>query len=137
MKRTIAVCLACLTAAALLLSGCGKVDDKLTPPPIVGNERTFDEEAFSDPALKFRPLPIIHASEFETNGVDKATLDMLKEYGYGGVATNVSFLENYLESEEMWDSLVSNVEYAIEELGLRVWLYDELHYPSGAAGGLV
>ena len=46
MKRTIAVCLACLTAAALLLSGCGKVDDKLTPPPIVGNERTFDEEAF-------------------------------------------------------------------------------------------
>ena len=79
MKRTIAVCLACLTAAALLLSGCGKVDDKLTPPPIVGNERTFDEEAFSDPALKFRPLPIIHASEFETNGVDKATLNMLKE----------------------------------------------------------
>lgn len=50
MKRTIAVCLACLTAAALLLSGCGKVDDKLTPPPIVGNERTFDEEAFSDRA---------------------------------------------------------------------------------------
>ena len=38
---------------------------------------------------------------------------MLKEYGYGGVATNVSFLENYLESEEMWDSFVSNVEYAI------------------------
>lgn len=136
MKRGAALGATCLLSAVLLFSGCG-VDDKLAPPSIIGNERTFEEEAFSDPELRFRPLPIIHASEYETNGVDKATLDMLKEYGYGGVATNVSFLVDYLESEEMWDSLVKNVEYAIDELGLRVWLYDELHYPSGAAGGLV
>ena len=135
-KRAIALCLAGL-AACLTLGACDGGKDNLGLPSVIGNERTFEEEAFLNPALRFRPLPIIHASEFEANGVDKDTLVMLKNYGYGGVATNVSFFEGYLENEEMWNSLVQNIEYAIDELGLRVWLYDEQHYPSGAAGGLV
>lgn len=136
MKKAVSLGLAGLLSAVLLFGGCG-ANDKLGKPSVIGNERSFDAEAFSDPELRFRPLPIIHASEFERDGVDKTTLDMLKEYGYGGVATNVSFLVDYLESEEMWESLVKNIEYAIDDLGLRVWLYDEQHYPSGAAGGLV
>ena len=136
MKKGIALGMVCLISAALMFNGCS-VKDKMGEPSLVGNARSFNEAEFFDPELRFRPLPIIHASEYETYGVDKATLNMLKEYGYGGVATNVSFLIDYLESEEMWESLVKNIEYAIDDLGLRVWLYDELHYPSGAAGGLV
>lgn len=102
----------------------------------MNNVKEFSETEFADPGKKYRPMPVIHADETSVNGVNRQTLNLLNEYGYGGVVTNVSF-NMYLESEEMWESLTENVKYAIDTLGMRVWLYDELHYPSGAAGGLV
>ena len=62
MKRGASIGMAGLLSAALLLGGCG-VDDKLGTPSVIGNERSFEEEAFADPDLQFRPLPIIHAGE--------------------------------------------------------------------------
>ena len=59
-------------------------------------------------------------------------LQALKDLGLGGLVTNVSF-KNYLQDEQAWRVLVAGVESA-GELGLRVWIYDEEGYPSGAAG---
>lgn len=58
-----------------------------------------------------------------------------KDLGLGGVVTNVAF-DRYMESEEHWKTLEAAVD-ACARLGLVVWLYDEVGYPSGAAGGLV
>lgn len=131
--------LALIMIMALTFGGCAKIplnksDDEVTQ--ITGKERTFVESEFVNPALRFRPLPIIHSDEYSKWGVNESNLNLIKDYGYGGVVTNVSF-NNYLENEELWESYVRNIKYAIDVLGLRVWIYDELHYPSGAAGGLV
>ena len=80
--------------------------------------------------------------------VMRETLTDLKEKGYDGIVTNVDIAvayadaaanpgtENgYLRSEESWNVLVKRMEIC-RELGLRVWIYDEEGYPSGAAGTL-
>jgi hypothetical protein len=51
------------------------------------------------------------------------------------VVANVNF-KNYLLDEDAWKVLQLGVRIAHEE-GLRVWIYDEEGYPSGAAGGRV
>jgi hypothetical protein len=59
----------------------------------------------------------------------------LKDLGLGGIVCNVAF-GDYLRSEANWQSCIDAVK-ACAEVGLRVWIYDEDGYPSGAAGGLV
>lgn len=89
--------------------------------------------AWRDPGVEFRPLQIVHglpAAQATTEAMAR-----LKELGLGGIVCNVSF-DKYLVSETHWQTLVKAVE-ACRQVGLRVWLYDELGYPSGAAGGLV
>lgn len=93
-------------------------------------ERRIDENEFLNPGIKFRPLRIIHAN------LDSTLIEKLAQYGYGGIVTNVSF-DNYLKSEKNWTKFQQNIQYAIDQKGLRVWLYDEKGYPSGTAGGLV
>ncbi|RED51972.1 glycosyl hydrolase [Cohnella phaseoli] len=95
--------------------------------------KTFDEEAFRDPDVKYRPLRILHES------VHSGVIKKLKDLGYGGLVTNVEYkpFSMYLQAPDYWRMLKQNVSYAIDTLGLRVWLYDELGWPSGAAGGLV
>lgn len=59
----------------------------------------------------------------------------LLDCGASGLVTTVS-LEKYLNDENAWDILRRGVRLA-HAMGLRVWIYDEKGYPSGAAGGLV
>ena len=98
--------------------------------PAPEGQKVFSEKVFADPPLKYRPLRIIH------DNLTTSMIDDLKNLGYGGIVTNVPY-SNYLESEANWNTLVDNVSYAIDEAGLRVWLYDEEGYPSGGAGGIV
>jgi len=89
--------------------------------------------AWREPGAELRPLQIVHgvpAAQATTEAMTR-----LKELGLGGIVCNVSF-DKYLVSETHWQTLVKAVE-ACRQVGLRVWLYDELGYPSGAAGGLV
>jgi hypothetical protein len=93
------------------------------------------------PFLKFdltRPLQIVSPIE-EWCGADeigmRAGFQNLLEMGVSGFVTNVK-LEKYLSDEKSWDNLRRGVKIA-HEMGLRVWIYDEKGYPSGAAGGLV
>lgn len=90
----------------------------------------IDETQFADPAVKHRPLQMLH------DHLDTATVLRLKRLGFGGIVTNVSF-KNYLQSPENWKNFREIISYTIDTLGLRVWLYDELGYPSGTAGGQV
>ena len=85
-----------------------------------------------------RPLQIIPSFEEWAGTTDDAIRDRvlgLLKAGLGGLVSNVS-LKNYLRDEKAWEVLQRGVRIAHEE-GLRVWIYDEEGYPSGAAGGLV
>ncbi|MFD0715797.1 glycosyl hydrolase [Paenibacillus sp. GCM10027626] len=93
------------------------------PPP-------FNEAEFKNPNIKYRPLLMIHEN------LHTGVIKKIKDLGYGGMVTNVPY-QGYLQNEEYWEILKQNVEYAIDKLGLRVWIYDEKGYPSGTAGGLV
>ncbi|MBB6671241.1 glycosyl hydrolase [Cohnella nanjingensis] len=90
----------------------------------------FDEAQFADPDVRYRPLLMIH-DHLHTGVIKK-----LSDLGYGGMVTNVDY-NGYLKNEEYWEILKQNVAYAIDKLGLRVWIYDEKGYPSGTAGGQV
>jgi hypothetical protein len=90
-------------------------------------------EDWREPPVRLRPLQIVHGVPTQQATVEGMTA--LKDLGLGGIVCNVAFGE-YLRSEENWRTLVRAVE-ACQEVGLRVWIYDEDGYPSGAAGGLV
>ena len=87
------------------------------------------------------PLKIVHGFDYPDDA-DMADiradierrLTSLQKKGFGGIVTNVAF-RDYMKSERLFDILGAALETA-KKLGLRVWLYDEKGYPSGAAGGL-
>lgn len=89
-----------------------------------------DPTAFKLPSAHYRPLRILHEPP------DTQTLIDLHDWGYGGVVTNVSY-RNYLNDPLAWGRFRDVVRRAIDSLNLRVWIYDEAGYPSGAAGGEV
>lgn len=62
-------------------------------------------------------------------------LKALADAGIGGVVINVGY-DDYLENEEAWQRFLTGMRAAVE-MGMRIWLYDEDGYPSGAAGGKV
>jgi hypothetical protein len=96
-------------------------------------DKVFDEQQFLNPDVKYRPLRILHEK------VHTGIIKKIKDLGYGGLVTNVEYtpFSMYLQVPDYWNILKQNVQYAVDTLGLRVWIYDELGWPSGAAGGLV
>lgn len=88
---------------------------------------------WNDPPVSCRPLQIVHG--LPAQQATPQAIRQLKELGLGGVVANVAF-GAYLRSAENWRVLEQVVE-SCRQAGLRVWIYDEDGYPSGAAGGLV
>ena len=105
-----------------------------------------------DESLAYGSLQIVHDFKFTALNVKddysiidsldyegkveniKQRLDRLHRLGYGGVVMNVDYRE-YLERSDAFDLFFECAKYA-KQLGMRVWIYDEQYYPSGAAGGL-
>ena len=58
----------------------------------------------------------------------------LKSSGRGGLIANVRFCPEYVDRENTFEKLGEMVDVLYDE-GLGFWLYDELGYPSGSAGG--
>ncbi|UCD50201.1 MAG: hypothetical protein JSW27_22060 [Phycisphaerales bacterium] len=88
---------------------------------------------WNHPPAARRPLQIVHGVPAQQATPEAMT--QLKDLGLGGVVANVAF-GAYLRSDENWRILEQVVE-SCKRAGLRVWIYDEDGYPSGAAGGLV
>ena len=84
-------------------------------------------------------LKILHAFNFvncssseEKAVVISETLEGIKGKGYDGVVINADFKDGYIESEANLE-LVKAAVRICKAIGLRVWIYDEKYYPSGAA----
>lgn len=90
----------------------------------------------ADAANLHRPMQIVHNfSCLHRTGDFRIGLAALQSQGIGGIVTNVPF-KDYMIHESDWTQLVQCVR-ACRELGMRVWLYDEMGYPSFFAGGQV
>lgn len=116
------------------------------------------KDTLACPDYSRRPVQIIHCHYPKTPEGVAAYLDTAAENGLGGFVVNVDYvpekqegesresfrqrrLEGYLgtgtpETEEAWDKLKYFVDACFER-GFKVWIYDELAYPSGAAGNKV
>ena len=110
------------------------------------------------PDNTYRPVQIVHCNYPKTPEKVKEYLDIAKENELGGFVVNVDFVperlenesdEQYLERrvdcyigvgtpeyEKTWDELKYFIDESIRR-GFKVWIYDELNYPSGAAGSKV
>ncbi len=89
-----------------------------------------------------RPLKIVHDFPTPENAdlpakcaAATAYLHMLVERGFGGIVTNVCTRRDYTRNEEEW-KLTAHVAAECARMGLRLWIYDEHGYPSGAADGM-
>lgn len=89
-------------------------------------------QAWNVPTCEMRPLKIIHGQTID----DKLITQFLDSCGIGGVVVNVPFSNGYIRNDENWKVCVRNIKKA-REAGLRVWIYDELAWPSLRAGGVV
>lgn len=79
-------------------------------------------------------FPYGEDASFETRcEVIKSTLKDVKQKGYDGIVSNVDYMNGYFDNEDNWKLMEENARLC-EELGLRLWIYDEKGYPSGAAG---
>ncbi len=91
-------------------------------------------DRFLNPPSENRILPIWHGAAYRDDA--DGVLQELLAQGFGGIATNVPFDEaTYLRNPAHWANLKAILE-AGKAAGLTFWLYDELGYPSGTAGGL-
>ncbi|MFD2331711.1 hypothetical protein ACFSR7_20845 [Cohnella sp. GCM10020058] len=89
------------------------------------------KNAFETPPLRYRPYQIVH----EWGDDPRTKLERLASLGIGGIVTNVSWDDRYLQAERAFRELAAHME-AAREMGLVIWLYDEKGYPSGSADGL-
>jgi hypothetical protein len=79
----------------------------------------------------FRDSP----SEGEALRRMRSAVERMKDQGFAGIVTNVSE-KNYLRDESAW-GFFGEVLEECRRLDLRVWIYDEVGYPSGTAGGMI
>lgn len=89
------------------------------------------EALFRNPPSNYRMKTIIHGWP----EAEEILMEAVKDFGYGGVATNPCQDNGYTSSPEnlkQFDHTLKNLK-AHE---LDYWIYDEKGYPSGYAGGL-
>ena len=90
---------------------------------------------FKDPPLEYHMNLNTHGFPLEKD--KQATLlDNYLLAGYGGLATNANWTDNYLKNDLELSSFFQFVHLA-KERKMEVWLYDEKWYPSGMAGGYI
>lgn len=92
-------------------------------------------ENFKNPPKHTRVNQIVHDwHDGWGNGTYQGKIDLLNNWGFRGVVTNVAWNENYLTSEEDFAFLNEAIQ-ASKAGGMEVWLFDESGYPSGSADG--
>ncbi len=94
---------------------------------------SIDKEKFLHPPAKYRMNPMIHVWPAADRGL---FMKALKDYGFGGVVTNV-YQENGFTSNPANLRQFASLVNELNENDLSYWIYDESGYPSGSGGGLV
>ena len=93
------------------------------------------QKSFETPAAEFRPNLNIHSTPKDP-GKQDSILNQYLLNGYGGLATNVNWTEDYLKNNTEIQSMFRFAKSAGSK-GMNVWLYYENWYPSGMAGGYI
>ena len=89
------------------------------------------KKGFLNPGAEYRPYPM----DFDQSKPAESA-DELAKSGCGGSVFNYPHGgPTYLQGQAGWDSFLASVK-ACKDKGLLVWIYDEMGYPSGRAGGL-
>lgn len=92
----------------------------------------------ADPPAEFRPVSFWFLNHCPEETLLREQIRRMREAGFGGVMLhprNGLLPCEYLN--ERWEKTVTVVLDEVKAQGMRLWLYDELHYPSGVAGGRV
>ena len=93
----------------------------------------YEKEVFENPPSRYRIRPMTHVWP----GHDREIfVQMLKDYGYGGVVTNVRQEDGFTANRKNLEEFNGLVEL-LKKNEMSYWLYDESGYPSGSGGGLV
>jgi glycosyl hydrolase family 106( putative alpha-L-rhamnosidase) len=97
------------------------------------NRHAFDLEAFRHPSREFGILPFWFLNGELDPSEMRFQLQELWDKGMQGVVLHGRF---GLEMPYVGDTYLDRIRLAVEEarsLGLRVWIYDEMNWPSGTA----
>ena len=111
----------------MLAVGAAFADSLPKAPPEGGNRAA----RFANPPASARILPLHHGRPNDRKANDAELRNLLLD-GFGGMACNVSFGTNYLDSSADWDTM-RHVTKEAKASGMTLWLYDENGYPSGTA----
>lgn len=97
----------------------------------------LDEELFRHPTAPYRGAPFWAWNCRLDKEELRRQIGCFREMGFGGfhIHSRTGMATPYLQPE--FFDLVRFCAEEAEKQGLRVWLYDEDRWPSGAAGGLV
>jgi len=105
-----------------------------TMPPV---EVTYSKDnlsaGFTNPSVDYR----MHAMNHGFGASGASAINISKKYlsqGLGGVVTNVGWNKAYLDAPTAFTSVSASFK-AADQVGIKYWLYDEMGYPSGNAGG--
>ena len=115
----------------LLSAGCAFGAFAVDPLPKAPPEGGSRAARFANPPASARILPLHHGRPNNRKANDAELRNLMLD-GFGGMACNVSFGTNYLDSAADWDTM----RYVVKEAkaaGMTLWLYDENGYPSGTA----
>lgn len=88
-------------------------------------------ELFAIPEKQYKMKTIIHNWPEK----EEVLMDAVREFGYGGVATNPNPENGYTSNPQNLKDF-DRIRKELSEKGLAYWIYDEKGYPSGYAGGL-
>ena len=96
--------------------------------------KEFFRKQMMDADKIFRPVQIVHTFLPNTKEEREVYFKNAEAMGLGGFVINVGGnKDNYPFDEDEWALLKEKVEDVFAH-GFRLWLYDELGFPSGAAG---
>lgn len=93
---------------------------------------SIDRALFQTPPAQYRVRPMTHGWP----EARKEYMQALKEYGFGGVVTNVPHENGFTQNPENLKEFQRILD-DLKDAGLSYWIYDENGYPSGYGGGLV